>query len=410
MTDEGKSLGEAPGARMPGSQTQVPGMPSGERGSAAGAGMEGARVNGTGPQEDAGPGGPPPSGDSEPPESRGGSGPVGSRGAHAAGGAAQGGRGEKAAKGRSFFKELLVLIVVAAFLTIVIKTYVLQVFFIPSGSMENTLQIGDRVLVNKLAFDFGRIHRGDIVVFSGDGSWNPGTPLPSRNFFARFVRGAEFGFGPDQYDYIKRVIGLPGDHVACCNAQGDITVNGVPLNEQSYLYPGNVPSEQRFSVTVPPGSLWVMGDHRNVSYDSRGHRGDPGGGAIPESAVVGRAFLVMWPPSQWRLLPVPATFDQPALNSPEARAQDPGASRGADAVPARNLRPSGSPGPLALGFAGAVPVTLLQRKLRMAARRPRRARRDAVRHDPVAAPAPPCARANPPARRRKPPESRMNRP
>ena len=98
--------------------------------------------------------------------------------------------------------------------------------------------------------------------------------------------------------YIKRVIGLPGDHVACCNASGQITVNGVPLSEQSYLYPGNQPSAQLFNITVPPGRLWVMGDHRAVSYDSRGHMGDPGGGTIPESGVLGRAFVIIWPPSQ----------------------------------------------------------------------------------------------------------------
>ena len=208
----------------------------------------------------------------------------------------------KKKKGRSFWKELPVLIVVALLLTLVIKTYAIQAFYIPSGSMQNTLAVGDRVLVNKVVYDVRSIHRGDIVVFSGDGSWNPGTPPASSNFIAKFGESVAsmFGFARDQNDYIKRVIGVPGDHVACCDAEGRVTVNGVPLNEKSYLFPGNSPSENRFSVTVPANSLWVMGDHRDVSWDSRGHRyGFPGGGSIPESAVVGRAFIVIWPFSQW---------------------------------------------------------------------------------------------------------------
>ena len=220
-------------------------------------------------------------------------------------------------KDRSFWKELPVLIVVALFLTLVIKTYAIQAFYIPSGSMQNTLAIGDRVLVDKLSFEFGNIHRGDIVVFSGDGTWDPGVTPASTNFFSRFGQSVAsmFGFAKSQNDFIKRVIGLPGDKVACCDAQGRVTVNGVALNEKSYLYPGNPPSQTRFSVTVPAGSLWVMGDHRDVSYDSRGHEfGFPGGGAIPESAVVGRAFIKIWPVSQFGLLSVPATFSQPKLN------------------------------------------------------------------------------------------------
>ncbi len=282
-------------------------------------------------------------------------------------------KGRAKRKGRSFWKELPILIVVALLLTLVIKTYLIQAFYIPSGSMQNTLAIGDRVLVNKVVYDTRSIHRGDIVVFSGDGSWNPGTPPASGNFFAKFGESVAsmFGFARDQNDYIKRVIGLPGDHVACCDAEGRVTVNGIPLNEKSYLFPGNAPSENRFSVTVPADSLWVMGDHRDVSWDSRGHRyGYPGGGAIPESAVVGRAFIVIWPVSQFAILPIPSTFEQTALTASASPARERSA-QGAAALASAGapLRPSSPVAPLALGFAGAVPVTLLQRKLRTMARR-----------------------------------------
>src|ERR1700754_366836 len=220
---------------------------------------------------------------------------------------------------RSFWRDLVVIVVAALALTILLKAFVVQVFSIPSGSMENTLLPGDRILVSKIVYKFRPIARGDIVVFSGAGSWDPPNQPPS-NWFTGLVSDATnlVGIAGPGTDYIKRVIGVPGDHVACCNAQGQVTVNGVPLTEGSYLYPGNVPSTQKFSVTVPAGHLWVMGDHRLVSYDSRGHMGDPGGGSIPESAVLGRAFVVIWPPSRWGFLNIPATFEQPQLNASTA--------------------------------------------------------------------------------------------
>ena len=242
--------------------------------------------------------------------------------------------------------------------------------------MQNTLGIGDRVLVNKLVYDFRGIHRGDIVVFSGDGTWNPGVPPPSDNFFAKFGQSVAsmFGFAKGQNDFIKRVIGLPGDKVACCDAQGRVTVNGVALNEKSYLYPGNPPSENRFSVKVPANSLWVMGDHRDVSYDSRGHRyGFPGGGSIPESAVVGRAFIRIWPLSQWGILNIPSTFEQPKLNA-TASAPPAGSASQTSLAAASTVQPASPATPYLLGFAGAVPLTLLQRQARRSLRE-RKARR-----------------------------------
>jgi len=273
-------------------------------------------------------------------------------------------------KKRSFWREFPILVAVALLLAVVIKTYAIQAFFIPSGSMQNTLAINDRVLVNKIVYHLRGIHRGDIVVFNGDGSWDPGTVPASGNVFQQFADGfaSMFGFGHPGDILIKRVIGLPGDHVACCDAQGRVTVNGVPLAEQSYLFPGDVPSEMRFVIKVPAGQLWVMGDHRGISDDSRDHEGDPGGGAIPESAVIGRAFVIIWPPSHWRILPIPDTFEQPKLNASAAGAVT---AREAAGVLSARLAPSGPAMPLALGFAAAVPVTWLQRRVRLRAARRR---------------------------------------
>jgi signal peptidase I len=281
----------------------------------------------------------------------------------------------------------VILIVVALVIAVAIKTYAIQAFFIPSGSMENTLEINDRVLVNKIVYDIRSIHRGDIVVFNGDGSWDPGTVPTSSNFAEKFASGfaSMFGFGHPGDILVKRVIGVPGDRVVCCDAQGRITVNGIPLNEQSYLYPGAVPSEDRFNIKVLPGRLWVMGDNRAISADSRDHEGDPGGGTIPESAVIGRAFVIIWPPSRWRILPIPATFEQPQLNASSAAAAsrtagdtsavgDSAAGDTGTAVLSARLEPSDPALPLVLGFAVALPVSWLQRRVRVRATRMRAAR------------------------------------
>jgi signal peptidase I len=207
--------------------------------------------------------------------------------------------------------------VAAAALTLLVKAFVVQVYRIPSASMEDTLLIGDRVLVNKLVYHFRGIDRGDVVVFNGQGSWGPDEPPPSSDPVVRVFDDVLTGLGlhSDATFYIKRVIGLPGDHVACCT-NGKVTVNGVALNETSYLYPGAAPSAEPFSVTVPAGRLWVMGDNRGDSDDSRGHMvGYPDEGTIPENEVVGRAFLIIWPPSQFGDLPIPSTFQQAALHA-----------------------------------------------------------------------------------------------
>ena len=265
----------------------------------------------------------------------------------------------------------------ALVIMLVIKTYVVQAFYIPSSSMENTLDIGDKVLVNKLIYHFRSIDRGDVIVFNGEGSWDPPSPPQSSDpvvrlasEFGHAVVGL-FGISPGVHDYIKRVIGVPGDHVACCDALGRVTVNGVPLSEKSYLYPHNAPSMTKFNITVPPGRLWVMGDHRDVSYDSRGHIGEPGGGTIPESQVVGRAFLILWPPSRFRVLPIPATFNK----------LDNGQALGTGAI-SELAKPAA---PLVLAGSVALPLTFLDRRLRRrpGSRRPGSAKGAAGRRWPA---------------------------
>jgi signal peptidase I len=221
-------------------------------------------------------------------------------------------------KQRRFWRELVTIVVAAAVLTLLVKAFVVQVYRIPSPSMEDTLMVGDRVLVNKLVYHFRGIDRGDIVVFSGDGSWGPAPPPPSSDPVVRIFDDAlsAVGLHTGSTFYIKRVIGLPGDHVACCT-DGKVTVNGVPLNEVSYLLPGSAPGASSFKVTVPPGRIWVLGDNRENSDDSLLHMQDgyPFDGTIAENEVVGRAFFVIWPPSQFGDLPIPSTFQQAALHS-----------------------------------------------------------------------------------------------
>jgi signal peptidase I len=230
---------------------------------------------------------------------------------------------------RSFWRDLAVIVIAALVLTILLKAFVVQVFSIPSGSMENTLLPGDRILVSKIVYRFRPVERGDIVVFSGAGSWDAPTAPPG-NLLDRIGGDVTslVGIAGPGTDYVKRVIGVPGDHVVCCNSQGQVTVNGVPLSEASYVYPGDAPSEVPFNITVPAGRLWVMGDNRGDSDDSRYRTNDPGGGTIPESAVVGRAFLIIWPVTRISDLPIPNTFQQASLSAASAVATAPPAAAG----------------------------------------------------------------------------------
>jgi signal peptidase I len=224
-----------------------------------------------------------------------------------------------------FWRELPFLIVIALVLALLIKTFLVQAFYIPSASMENTLQGGnpngvgsssghpyDRVLVNKLVYDFRSPHRGEIIVFKRPPGWpNESTLSTPSNPVSRLFHdiGSVIGLAPStDSDFIKRVIGVGGDTIAC--KQNVLSVNGHRLVEP-YLYPhSNQCSGDAFNgktVHVPPDHVFVMGDHRDDSEDSRVH------GAVPDSDVIGRAFVVIWPASDWKSLGIPGTFAQAGL-------------------------------------------------------------------------------------------------
>ncbi|MGQ0466648.1 MAG: signal peptidase I [Sporichthyaceae bacterium] len=233
------------------------------------------------------------------------------------------GQRNEVGKSSSLLRELPILVFVALALALLIKTFLVQAFFIPSDSMQNTLLEGDRVLVNKFSAKFGDPKRGEVIVFKDPGSWLGGDrPERDGNPVLKGLKDVFVFVGllpsSNEKDLIKRVIGVPGDRVACCT-DGKVTVNGVKLDEP-YLYTDPVtgesdkPSERPFSVTVPPNRLWVMGDHREVSADSRLHMSEPGNGTISQDQVVGRAFVLVFPFNRWSTLSVPGAFKDKQLD------------------------------------------------------------------------------------------------
>ncbi len=204
------------------------------------------------------------------------------------------------------------MVVFAVALTVLLKTFVAQMFFVPSGSMRPLLIRHDHILVQKISYWTGDVQRGDVVVFDDPGGrWLKAEGSAPLAPVQRVL--ATLGLYPTDDHLVKRVIGVGGDHVHCCDARGRITVNGVPLDEKSYLIHGARSSVQPFDVVVPRGRLWVMGDNRPDSADSRAHQELPGHGTVPVKDVVGKVWAVVWPLERSHLLHRPAAFDQPGL-------------------------------------------------------------------------------------------------
>lgn len=199
----------------------------------------------------------------------------------------------------SFVREFAIILVSALVLSWVVKSFLIQPFYIPSMSMEDTLIENDRVLVSKLTPGPFDLHRGDVVVFKDPGGWLGASATPELNAFQRVVNPALTFVGLLPQDsgehLIKRVIGLGGDHIVCCTTDGLLTVNDEPITETAYVKPGSLPSQIEFDKVVPDGFLWVMGDNRQNSHDSRFTGGNPGGGFVPVENVVGVAFVKVWP-------------------------------------------------------------------------------------------------------------------
>ncbi|MFH8250086.1 signal peptidase I [Microbacterium sp. B2969] len=208
-----------------------------------------------------------------------------------------------------FLRDVIIIVLIAVLVSFLVKTFLVRSFYIPSGSMEDTLLINDRILVDEITPRFTGYDRGDIVVFQDPGGWLPPTTPEPRE---PLVEAADWLLSlvglsaPDSDDHlVKRIIGLPGDHVVCCNAIGQVTVNGVPIDETDYL---KLPSGESaasgdpFDVTVPADSLWVLGDNRYRSKDSRYNQDQPGKGFVPIDNVVGRAFVITWPFDRFGML------------------------------------------------------------------------------------------------------------
>ena len=230
-----------------------------------------------------------------------------SGGSAAAGERAAGEGRKKPAPARNPFllwlKEIATVVVIAVVLSFLIKTFLFRAFYIPSESMVSTLDINDRIFVNLLVPEPFALERGDVVVFKDTKGWLPPTPQKADGPFTFIEDGLTFvGLLPDNSEQhlVKRVIGLPGDHVICCDADGKLTVNGAPLDEK-YVNPAEVPMVRNFDVVVPAGKVWVMGDNRNHSADSRAHT-DSNGGFVDVADIEGKAAVIAWPVNRWGAL------------------------------------------------------------------------------------------------------------
>ncbi|QFG70271.1 signal peptidase I [Ornithinimicrobium pratense] len=211
-------------------------------------------------------------------------------------------------------RELAVIALTALLISFLIKTFVMQAFWIPSGSMEDTLVYGDRVMVSKIQAGPMSIERGDVVVFEDPGGWLPAVQGPDRGPLMNGVfAGLEFvGVVPSSQGnhLIKRIVGMPGDTVVCCDEDDRLSVNGQPLDESSYLYPGDSPSTVPFEIIVPEDHVWLLGDHRSNSRDSRANDDGTGSaGSVPTDNIVGKAFVLIYPFSNFTWFTTPDTYD-----------------------------------------------------------------------------------------------------
>jgi signal peptidase I len=222
------------------------------------------------------------------------------------------------AKQTSLGRELLLIVGVALILSVLVRTFLAQAFYVPSESMENTLLKQDRIVVSKLTTQFGGVHRGEIVVFTDPGGWLP-EEVAAGGFLGALRSGLMWvGLLPSDTgeDLVKRVIAVGGDHIVCCDANNRIVLNGVPLVE-TYLKPGDGTAQVRFDVTVPTDRYFVMGDNRGDSSDSRFHL-DVESGTVPRANIVGRVVAVIWPISRWSGAPIPVIFENPKLDAATA--------------------------------------------------------------------------------------------
>lgn len=226
-------------------------------------------------------------------------------------------QGARSARRRSLpvWAETILLLVLALLVSALVKTFFVQMFFVPSGSMRPLFVDNDRILVQKISYWAGNVRRGDVVVFNDPGGrWLGSEGVPRLTPVQKVL--SEVGLYPTGGHLVKRVIGIGGDHVACCDTRGRVTVNGVPLAEKSYIMKGAAPSERRFDITVPQDRLWVMGDNRSNSEDSRFHQDLPGRGTVPDQDVVGKVWAIVWPFGHAQLLHEPTTFQNPRLAGP----------------------------------------------------------------------------------------------
>ncbi|HSV40107.1 MAG TPA: signal peptidase I [Nocardioidaceae bacterium] len=208
--------------------------------------------------------------------------------------------------------EFIVLLAVAISIAVVIKAFFVQMFFVPSTSMRPLFITDDRILVQKVSYWTGDVSRGDVIVFEDPGGQWLNLTDPSLNVIQKAL--STVGLYPTGGHLVKRVIGVGGDHVVCCDKKGRITVNGVPLNETTYILEGTKPSDMDFDITVPEGRLWVMGDNRTNSEDSRYHQSLEGGGTVPVDGVVGKVWAIVWPGDRITLVNRPEIFKNPQID------------------------------------------------------------------------------------------------